>query len=319
MISEKKLTVIGSINLDLIASASSDFFNTVGSDLQEWTNWETQVGGTAANLAIASAEAGIDTRLLGVTGDDWAGELVSKMLAQKDLSLHFTRLVDNDAATAIVLLLYTNMQYGNSYRKVLGPDISAVDKINLNLITEEFCDLYSNDIVLIDGYFLRKRASELHDLLNFFSDKECRTALELVPHKIWEEIDSDVLVNLLKRIDYVSSELSTIERIFDIIPDCLVSTQERVSRLSIKIQETITDTVFHLRTGKRGFSEVAICNSSDSYKLIKYDINSFDDTQKSIGDYLFIMEMFGLNEKHITNSKIFHYKNEIAAPLQLEQ
>ena len=65
------VTVVGCVQADVVMSPVSDLPTAGGTLLTE--QMTVRVGGAGANAALASVEAGMDTRLIGCIGDDHLG------------------------------------------------------------------------------------------------------------------------------------------------------------------------------------------------------------------------------------------------------
>ncbi|MFP1630451.1 ribokinase [Zhengella sp. ZM62] len=95
------ITVIGSINLDLIATVARlpERGETVPGD-----GFSTAPGGKGANQALAAARAGAATRMTGAAGSDaFAGQALA-LLADGGVDLSGVATVDGPTGTALILV-----------------------------------------------------------------------------------------------------------------------------------------------------------------------------------------------------------------------
>ncbi len=95
------ITVIGSINLDLIA--------TVGrlpgpGETVSGTGFSSAPGGKGANQALAAARAGSQTRMVGAVGKDAFADEALALLKAGGVDLSQTRAVDGPTGTALILV-----------------------------------------------------------------------------------------------------------------------------------------------------------------------------------------------------------------------
>ena len=78
------VTVIGCVQADVVMSPVTDLPSPGGTLLTE--QMAVRVGGAGANAALASTEAGMDTRLIGCIGDDQLGEWMRDQLTPAGLA-----------------------------------------------------------------------------------------------------------------------------------------------------------------------------------------------------------------------------------------
>ncbi|KAB8129896.1 ribokinase [Gracilibacillus oryzae] len=79
-----KITVIGSINMDLVTS--TEIFPEKGETVRG-TTFETQPGGKGANQAVAAARLGADVQMIGCVGDDAFGEELLTVLQKEKINV----------------------------------------------------------------------------------------------------------------------------------------------------------------------------------------------------------------------------------------
>jgi ribokinase len=94
-----RLTVVGSINLDLVARCER--LPEPGETVTD-ASFERVPGGKGANQAVAAARLGADVRMIGAVGSDSYAEEALEALAAANVELELQRV---DASTGVALIL----------------------------------------------------------------------------------------------------------------------------------------------------------------------------------------------------------------------
>lgn len=103
-----KISVLGSINYDLVATASR--LPKIGETVDGF-GVKMYVGGKGANQAVQSALLGAQTYFIGCVGDDRYGSIVRDGIASKGVNVqHLTSLTDCDTGNATI---YVDLQGDN--------------------------------------------------------------------------------------------------------------------------------------------------------------------------------------------------------------
>ncbi len=84
MMKKPKITVIGSINMDLVTS--TDKFPEQGETIRG-TQFQTSPGGKGANQAVAAARLGANVNMIGLVGEDSFGEQLLTNLHNEDVDV----------------------------------------------------------------------------------------------------------------------------------------------------------------------------------------------------------------------------------------
>lgn len=121
----KKLTVIGSINLDLVTSTNQ--IPKVGETVMG-NSFHSIPGGKAANQAVAAARLGADVTMIGCVGDDSFGHTLIENLKQQGIHTENVELV---AHTSTGIASITLFDSDNSIIVVSGAN---------NYVTPEMVD-----------------------------------------------------------------------------------------------------------------------------------------------------------------------------------
>jgi ribokinase len=96
-----RITVVGSINVDLVAKTNS-MVSPGETVLAEETYYFP--GGKGANQALACARLGGDTGFIGKLGDDHNAEIALTLLSKSSCKMQTSRIVDTATGLAIILL-----------------------------------------------------------------------------------------------------------------------------------------------------------------------------------------------------------------------
>jgi ribokinase len=96
-----RITVVGSINLDIVAF--TERLPRPGETLTD-AELERVPGGKGANQAVAAARLGADVRFVGCVGDDEHRRLAVAGLEEADVDLSGVRVVDEPTGVALILV-----------------------------------------------------------------------------------------------------------------------------------------------------------------------------------------------------------------------
>lgn len=133
------ITVIGSINLDLIATTGRlpGPGETVGGK-----SFSTAPGGKGANQALAARRAGADVSMVGAAGrDSFAGDALALM---KDAGVDLSGVAKTDEATGVALILV-----GGDGENMIAVVPGANGTMTAERAREAVADLPDNGIVLL--------------------------------------------------------------------------------------------------------------------------------------------------------------------------
>ncbi|WP_426999094.1 ribokinase [Pseudarthrobacter sp. N5] len=95
------VTVVGSINLDIIATA--DRLPAAGETIGGGSLHQ-QSGGKGANQAVAAARLGGSSRMIGAVGDDAQGRLLLEAMASAGVDTADVAVVDDATGTALIVV-----------------------------------------------------------------------------------------------------------------------------------------------------------------------------------------------------------------------
>jgi ribokinase len=102
---EPIITVIGSINMDLIINVSRQpkVGETIKGEL-----FETMPGGKGANQAIASARLGASVNMIGMVGDDEFGQVLVENLQKESINVEGVETIPNVSTGVAIITLMDN-------------------------------------------------------------------------------------------------------------------------------------------------------------------------------------------------------------------
>ncbi|WP_058306203.1 ribokinase [Gracilibacillus massiliensis] len=102
MVKRPKITVVGSINMDLVTS--TDLFPAQGETVRG-NDFQTIPGGKGANQAVASARLGADVKMIGCVGDDAFGDELLDNLRTENIAVdNVARIKDTRSGLANIVL-----------------------------------------------------------------------------------------------------------------------------------------------------------------------------------------------------------------------
>lgn len=135
----KKITVIGSINMDLVTETRKipRAGETVLGD-----SFHTVPGGKGANQAVAAARLGADVTLIGCVGQDAFGEELVKHLSNQGIHMDYVRMVAHQP-TGIASIIISD----GDNRIIVVP--GANNQVSPELVEEHENIIAKSDIVLL--------------------------------------------------------------------------------------------------------------------------------------------------------------------------
>lgn len=136
----KKLTVLGSINIDHILTLTE--FPHPG-ETQPGHDYQQTFGGKGANQAVAAARAGITTQFIAAVGNDEMGRIIVNAL-KKECILTDTIAVITDSKTGIALI-FVNQQGENE----IGIYGGANSRIDASLLVQYRHQIIESDMLLL--------------------------------------------------------------------------------------------------------------------------------------------------------------------------
>lgn len=136
---QPKITVIGSINMDLVTRTST--IPKVGETVLG-ESFHTIPGGKGANQAVAAARLGADVTLIGCVGNDGFGSMLKEHLQEQGINTEYIKTVEG-ISTGIAAI--TLSQGDNSIIVVSG----ANNEVTPALITEYEQVIAKSDLILL--------------------------------------------------------------------------------------------------------------------------------------------------------------------------
>src|ERR1035437_790465 len=97
----KPIVVVGSINMDLVASA--EHIPSVGETI-EGTGFQFQSGGKGANQAVAVAKLGYPVRMIGKVGDDSFGTQLRSQLVESGVDTTGVGVSSGSSGIALIVV-----------------------------------------------------------------------------------------------------------------------------------------------------------------------------------------------------------------------
>ncbi len=160
---QKKVTVIGSINLDMVTT--SDRIPHQGETMMG-TGFNTVPGGKGANQAVAAARLGSDVTMIGCVGDDPFGKVLLENLEQEGISTDCVEPVTGVSSGVATILVsdgdnriivtpgandYVTPNYVERYLEVIDRSDMVVLQLEIPLKTIEYVTgyCYRNHIPVI--------------------------------------------------------------------------------------------------------------------------------------------------------------------------
>jgi ribokinase len=129
----KKIVVVGSINLDLVAYVSR--MPLEGETLMG-RDFATYPGGKGANQAVGAARLGGDVMMVGRLGDDIFAKQLRRELDERQVDTCCVRNVDGPSGSAVIMV---TSQGGNAIVVIPGANYSLRPE-NLDEHLEDFCN-----------------------------------------------------------------------------------------------------------------------------------------------------------------------------------
>ncbi len=162
------ITVLGSINLDLVATA--DRLPTAGETVSGRT-FETSPGGKGANQALAATRSGSNVRMVGAVGDDGFAATALNLLREAGTDLSLVKTEASATGTALILVDAS----GENMITVIGGANDAVDARSVEAALETAS---SGDFMMLQ---LEIPATTVEHALNTARERGTITILNTAP------------------------------------------------------------------------------------------------------------------------------------------
>lgn len=286
-----RLVSVGALNLDIIGNISA-LHSHQGKDVQYFADWIFEPGGTATNIALCSADFGVDTLLIAILGKDPLSIASQDILQNKNIPrLSILPTFIDGTNASLVALIYSTFSNGSVTRQSYGPIRSALDAISAPQLESLMNNVKSNDIVIFDGYLMFRQENIFSLSVERAKNHNAMVCLELVPHEIWRWRDHNALINEISDFDHVSASLPTIERIYLDYLNENDKIEIRIHKLLDKIHKHSPNTIFHLRYGKRDCEGVYLVKPGAG--MIDHRPYRIDPQTalRATGDKLFVSEL----------------------------
>ncbi|HZJ82962.1 MAG TPA: ribokinase [Clostridia bacterium] len=139
MVGSKKLCVIGSLNMDLVATVQQ--FPKPGETITGKA-FGTYPGGKGANQAVAAARLGANTRMVGKVGNDMYGDQYIDTLKQEGIK-YDTVGIEPDTSSGIAIIEVDSI--GENHIVIIP---GANDKVDRDFIDSKWDNIVQGDIFL---------------------------------------------------------------------------------------------------------------------------------------------------------------------------
>ena len=221
-----RVFVVGNISLDLILGGIDDF--------PEWgvevlvPGYVMRPGGAGSNAALALADLGVETFIVGTIGRDETGEEIQNAFRRRKLRTDFL-FVESDFQTGLSVALTHRVTRERSFFTELG----AQSALSLEHLERAFHGVEDGDFVLLGGYFLSPgiRRKELTALLSELKERKRVTLLLDTgwPTEGWTEEVRVEIRRLLSCFDYflpnekeITGLVDSVEEVFGFFSGILV-------------------------------------------------------------------------------------------------
>ncbi len=242
------LCIIGDINVDIITDITQIFggdFDAIARAKHVAAPIEWSPGGTGALMAVAAIERGIhNVYLIGKVGadvyDTGSSDLAGRYLVSWLERCGVRLLLSHDPRNQTGMVMMT---FSSQDRRIMVANAGANRTFceeDINVAIQDA--VASVDMLFVSGYSLLvpERAAAVRSLMRLAHGQQTFVVLDVVPHQIYMDIDSDDFISLLKYVDLIVSEVNTLKRLlfanddqFEV--DCigLLQLWKRLSRVCI--------------------------------------------------------------------------------------
>jgi sugar/nucleoside kinase (ribokinase family) len=254
------VTVIGDLNVELRCQLASTMFAELRNDSLFYEQIVVEVGGTAANFAMAARDHFSEVHLIGKVGADSFGELIQEQLAAEGVTLYCR--ADKTTQTGIAIHLRdARPDVDRGIRLLLVQQPSANQRLTTEDIDACAQVLHSSELVILDGYCLleepRRSASLRAMELAHWADVP--VVFDILPHTAYRLYSLDALIAILAHVQVVITELQTIRRFLGL--EVLTETLDvGLAHETLPLLRTVFPThIFYLRFGVGHCDESLLC------------------------------------------------------------
>lgn len=247
-------------------------------------------GGSGLLFAEFLHNYNYDYLLYAKLGKDFAGRQIINYINARNLNCH---IIEHDSDSTGESLIIRD---GDDCRLLITSKDSSNKNFTLEdveYIEEYFCDV---DVLYISGHFLKEKDSirfkSVLSLLQKIKDKNKIAILDIVPHTIYTEFCFDEYYDIIKSVDIIFSDVSTIRRFLNIGNKGELITDDIALETGKELQQYFKK--FVLRYGVNSIDSELIsspCYCEDIFiKKISLDIiNSHE--KRGFGDFLCVLAL----------------------------
>ena len=218
---------VGSPIIDLIAQVDEAFLTQIPGDkggmvmidnaeLEKilqllGSNVKRTPGGSAANTLFDLAHFGVQTALLGTTGNDAAGEFYRQELTRAGGSTHALRTSTNNTPTGHCICLVTP-----DAERTMRPALAAALEFDPAQVTEE--DFAGYTLAHLEGYLLAHSEEKLRYLMRTAKRAGCLISLDLASYEVVTAFRPAILSLLEEFVDIVFANSDEADALFGAVP-----------------------------------------------------------------------------------------------------
>ncbi|MDD3924969.1 MAG: ribokinase [Erysipelotrichaceae bacterium] len=190
----KKIVVIGSINVDLVATC--DRFPKAGETLFG-KDFAIYFGGKGANQAVCAAKLGADVTMIGCVGDDDHGK--SAIANLDKFNINTKEIIKTKSPTGVALI--TVADHDNQIIVISG----ANKEVSCDMINEKISVIDNADLVMLQ---LEIPLNTVKMIVDHCHKKKIKVILNPAPY-------NDIAKELIDKVDYMTPNKIELESMFN--------------------------------------------------------------------------------------------------------
>lgn len=212
------IVVLGDVNMDYVVTSNLPFplSSITENGVVHWADIDEIPGGSGLNFCAFAAAAGYRCLLLGKTGNDSAGPVITAWLTARDIAIPRRWTADAATGKALILRDSADIRFLVNNRHHANHDLSVDD------IEEYRAALASCGIVYVSGYCISEpRAARYQAALRAMD--HARSGLrppvivfDVVPHRIHEVLTFGQFRECTRHVDILISSVSTVRRFLEL-------------------------------------------------------------------------------------------------------
>ncbi|WIG58341.1 MAG: hypothetical protein OJF49_001087 [Ktedonobacterales bacterium] len=254
------VTVMGDLNIEIASELKDHAFVTLDHDLLVYGNVQLEVGGTAANFAMAARGYFGEIHVIGKVGTDDLGPIITHRLAGMGIHVHCSTSSSTPTGLAIYLRDAHSSRPKGTRLLIVQPN-SANQALTTSDIEQQAQVFADSDLLVLDGYCMLQQPRRDASLLamQIAHASGALIAFDIVPHDAYNLYSLDALLSMTALADVIIVEVGAIRRFLGRpVPDGTIDVDIALETAEV-LRSTLAEKAYLLRFGWGGSDQSLVC------------------------------------------------------------